>query len=461
MITHKDEQTIIAQCTPQGSGAIALLRITGSHAIDIADKMAQLSSKKSLKSVKSHTVHYGSIINDKNEIIDKVMFIVMHAPRTFTGQDTVEITSHNNPFIIQDIINQAIEYGARIAQKGEFAQRAFESGKIDLVQAEAINDLIHAHTQMALKKSLQQLEGSFSHWIKSIENKLTRALAWCQASFEFLDEHEQDDTFDEEIKQTLQALSREISELKATFNQQQQIKQGIKIALVGSVNAGKSSIFNALLNQKRSIVTDIEGTTRDSVEAGIYRHNNYWTLVDTAGLRQTQDIVEQEGIKRSFEEAQKADIILIVFDGSRDLSEQEWSVYKDLIDSYAHKSIIIHNKSDLPQSHDNKLIDKAHLSFSSMSKEGLEELNTLIEDRIQDILSKHDSPFLLNQRQYNLIVGLEQKIKTVIEMVRHTPQYELVSYHLNDALEYITELTGKTISEAGMDTVFKEFCVGK
>ena len=226
----------------------------------------------------------------------------MRSPKTFTGQDTVEITCHNNQFIIEEIINLAIANGARLAQQGEFTKRAVFNGKIDLVQAEAINELIHAQTQLALKQSLAQLTGSFSHCLASLEKELLKALALSEASFEFLDE-EMD--FAPQIQALISSLQNTITGIKKTFNQQQQIRQGIRIAIIGSVNAGKSSLFNALLNQDRAIVSAIAGTTRDAIEAGVYTKGNYWTLVDTAGLRQTHDIIEQEGIKRSLKRHKK------------------------------------------------------------------------------------------------------------------------------------------------------------
>ncbi len=347
MLLSTDEQTIIAQCTPKGSGAIALLRLSGADAIDIASKISILASGKTLTQVPSHTVHYGSVINADQKVIDKVMFIVMHAPRTFTGQSVVEITTHNNQFLIEDIIAQAIKHGARVAQQGEFARRAVMNEKIDLVQAEAINELIHANTQLALKKSLAQLEGSFSHWIESIEQKLIKALALSEASFEFIDE--EDLEFNQQISTIITKTLDTIAQLKNTFDQQQQIRQGIRIAIIGSVNAGKSSLFNAMLKKDRAIVTSIAGTTRDVIEAGLYRNNNYWTLIDTAGLRQTNDIIERKGIERSHKEAGLADIILLVIDGSHAMTNQEQQVYDELYAQHTDKTIVIKNKSDLEQ----------------------------------------------------------------------------------------------------------------
>ncbi|HZW61865.1 MAG TPA: tRNA uridine-5-carboxymethylaminomethyl(34) synthesis GTPase MnmE [Candidatus Babeliales bacterium] len=456
-IAH-DEQTIIAQCTPKGTGALALLRISGTDAVGIADKISKLASGKPLYDQPTHTVHYGFVLDDQRKPIDQVMFIVMRAPRTFTGQHTVEITCHNNPFIIEAIIVQAIIAGARLAQEGEFTKRAVQNNKIDLLQAEAINELINANTQQALKQSLSQLEGSFSSWILNIEKDLIKAFAFTQASFEFIDEEME---FGPQIKLIILDVINTIGSIKRTFTQQQHIRQGFRIALIGAVNAGKSSLFNAILNKKRAIVTNIAGTTRDAIEAGIYKTNNYWTLVDTAGLRQTDDAIEQEGIIRSHAEAHQADIILLVVDQARAMIDQERMVYEDLINRYSHKIIVVLNKADIPSVLTHHLSLKASITVSSTSRNNIEELEHLIEEKIAHLLAQSDAPFLLNQRQYNLLIGLEQKLNNVLTMFEGIVEYEILAYHLNEAIAQLTELTGKTISEQGMDAVFREFCVGK
>lgn len=459
MILNHDDQTIVAHCTPRGSGAIALLRISGLEALAIAATMSNLASKKSILEVPSHTVHFGSVINSAGNHIDQAMFIVMHGPKTFTGQDVVEITCHNNPFLIEAIIQRALESGARLAQEGEFTKRAFLNKKIDLIQAESINELIHASTQMALKRSLAQLEGSFSHWLQGIEKELIKNSALSEASFEFIDEEME---FGKQIDQSLQELLQKVETIKKTFNQQQHIRQGVRIALIGTVNAGKSSLFNALLNKKRSIVTDIAGTTRDVVEAGVYKNSCYWTLIDTAGLRQTNDIVEQEGINRSYQEAQQADCILLIFDGSRLLTPQEQTIYDDLLTKYSHKILRVYTKSDLLDYDQEKLAARPYLRVSVHNKNSITNLEQTLENKIElDFFNNLESPFLLNQRQFNLLLSLEKNIITVKNLLVEPIAYELVSFHLNDALEKITELSGKTITEQSMDAIFREFCVGK
>jgi len=453
------DQPIIAQCTPQGSGAIALLRLSGNNALIIADAISKLPGNKKISDQKTHTIHYGFVIDAQGNHIDQVLFLVMHAPQTFTGEHTVEITCHNNPFIIQNIIAAAITAGARLAQEGEFSRRAVHNNKIDILQAEAINDLIHANTQLALKQSLSQLEGSFTQWITSIEKQLIKALALSDASFEFLDEENME--FNTHIKEIIEHVLTTTNNLKTTFNQQQHIRNGIRIAIIGSVNAGKSSLFNALLNKERAIVTNIAGTTRDVIEAGLYKNGNYWTLIDTAGLRTTEDIIEQMGINRSHEEAQKADIIVLVFDGSQKLSIAEKQVYQELLNNYRDKIIIVTNKADLPQQAHTILTNETMYTVSTHDKTGIQLIENAIQAKINTLFQSIGSPFLLNQRHFNALLTLEKNLLTILTMLTPPTSYELVSYHLHDALTTLSELTGKTISEAGMDAIFREFCVGK
>lgn len=459
MMQHREEESIIAQCTPQGSGAIALLRLCGADSWNIAQKMIYLAQGKRLQEQASHTVHAATVRAKDGTVIDHVMVIAMRGPRTFTGQDTIEITCHNNQFLVDAIIQEALSLGARIAEQGEFTRRAFLNKKIDLIQAEAINDLIHAQTQLALKKSLAQLEGSFSAWLAELEKELVRSLAWCEASFEFLDEEVE---FGSQILAHITQISDKLADLKKTYDSQQQVRQGIRIALVGSVNAGKSSLFNTLLGQKRAIVTPIAGTTRDSIEASLYRHGNFWTLIDTAGMRKTDDAIEQEGILRSYHEAHAADIVILVIDGSRAVLAEELEIYQKLCAAHEHKMIIVVHKSDQPPvANINLPTHLRRLSLSSKDQKNHPLLEEAIEQKITALFEKLDSPFLLNKRQYATLLTLESKLCIISTMLKGKIQYELVSYHLKDALEDLSQLTGKSVSEAGMDMVFKEFCVGK
>ncbi|KKP35992.1 MAG: tRNA modification GTPase MnmE [candidate division TM6 bacterium GW2011_GWF2_32_72] len=448
--------TIIAQCTPKGSGAIALIRISGNKAVTITDSISKLASGKKLSELESHTIHFGWITGSNGKKIDQVMFLLMKAPKTFTGEDTVEITCHNNPFIIEEIINLAIQNGARIAQPGEFAKQAFLNDKLDLIQAESINELIHAQTQQALKKSLSQTEGSLSKFICEIEEDIILALAHSDASFEFLEE--EDIAFAPQIKEILNTIQNKIARIKQNFEKRQLIKQGVKIALVGGVNAGKSSLFNALIGQDKAIVTDIAGTTRDTVESSLYKNGSFLTLVDTAGIRETTDIVEQKGIEKSIQQAALADIILLITDASKEPSDQEKSLFNELLTKYPSKITTVFHKIDLK---DNA---ELHVDIKTSIKDSnsIEHLKKHIDNKIVNLLTTADSPFLLNERQIELIEDLEKNITEIQSMLKtKSVEYELVSYQLKKSLESLAEITGKTVSEESMNKIFKQFCVGK
>lgn len=449
-------ETIIAQCTPSGSGALALLRVSGSNAWKITCQAAKLSSKQKLSKVSSHTIHHGWVVDSTGAIIDEVMFFAMRGPKTFTGEDVIEITSHNNPFIIENILQRIIQCGARLAQPGEFSKQAVENNKLDLIQAEAINELIQANSQQVLKQSLEQLRGSLSHWVKKLEKDVIQLIALCEASFEFLEE-EMD--FSEQMHATVRQLLMHIADLKITFNKQQQIREGVRVAIIGPANTGKSSLFNALTGKEKAIVTKFSGTTRDVLEAGLYQDGMYVTLIDTAGVRNTFDEIEQEGIVRSYKEAKSADIILLSLDGGAEPSKEQKLVYEDIYNKHKEKIIIVKNKADCKNK--NSLFPFANLRVSSKNKTGLNELKKEIMKKVKALFSSGSSSFLVNKRHYDLLLAFEQELLIVKEMLRESADYELIAHHLKEALATLTELTGKSVSEQALDAVFKEFCVGK
>ena len=449
--------TIVAQCTPSGSGALALIRISGLNACSIVEKGARLSSSNKLSDVATHTIHHGHIVSVDGAVIDEVLFFVMHAPRTFTGENTVEVTVHNNPFIIQAVIDRIVACGARLAFNGEFSKQAVLNGKMDVIQAEAINELIHANSEHQLKQSFSQLAGTFSAWIAELEQDLLRLMALCEASFEFLEE---DVDFSAPMQEQLAAVLTKIAHVQKTFDIQQQLRNGVRIALIGSVNAGKSSLFNVLLGKQRAIVTPIAGTTRDAIESGLYKDGIYWTLIDTAGLRVTDDIVEQQGIERSYAEAATADIIIVVSDGSRAMIDAEHKVYETILDRYAQKIILVRNKSDQLCIVDDLFKDA--LPVSTVTQQGVAELEKTIESLINRQLKKDICPFLLNKRHFSLLSSCEQQLRIAQELLEQDNRaYELIAIHLKDAIAVLTELTGHSVNEKAMDMIFKEFCVGK
>ncbi len=459
---NRYSDTIVALCTPVGAGALALIRLSGPQAWDTGNNFIRLKSSKVLLDMASHTVHAADIY-DGSKTVDAVMVIALRGPRTFTGYDTLEITCHNNPFIIQEIIQLCINYGARPAQQGEFTRQAYDNKKIDLLQAESINELIAAQTQAAIKKSLSQLEGSLTSHIAIIEDMLCKSIAWCESSFEFLDDQ---GDFHQEISGFLKKIIEAIKPIMAGYAAQKQIRQGYRVALIGSVNAGKSSLFNLLIGQKRAIVTPIAGTTRDSIENTLILGTITTTLIDTAGLRTTADVIEQEGIERSYQQAHESDVILLVIDGSRPVTEQELTIYRDLLARYPQKIILVQNKADLPNFSQSDLLESypADVYATAGSEESKKLLESEIVKKISALSHDHEVPFLINKRHYELLQAVYQDIihtQAMLENSGSTPHYELISDHLKQALEHISELTGKTVSEKALDRVFKEFCVGK
>lgn len=459
--TSHDTQPIVACCTPRGAGAIALIRISGIGALTVADRLGRLSAGIAISQVATHTIHYGYVIDGSGNTIDTVLFLIMHGPRTFTGHDTVEITAHNNPFLIDAIIDAAIAAGARLAEPGEFSKRAVLAGKMDLIQAEALHEFIHAGTMQGLKASYAQLSGSLSSHITGIKKKLLHALALSNASFEFIEEE------NVEFGSTIQGVIREVTEqvvhLLEQVPLQQQLKEGARIALVGAVNAGKSSLFNALLGTNRAIVTPIAGTTRDVIEAGVYRQGEHQMLIDTAGIRVTDDIIEKEGIERSEHEAAKADVVLVVIDLTRQLSAEEIVTYDLLVQRYHEKMIVVYTKADMDQVSGYTAPHTVQsVTVSVYKPETITQLMQMIDAvRAKTLNHGGSTPYLLNQRQIRLLEALKAKLFSLLGVMQVKIRYEIVAHHVHDALATISELTGKSVSEAAMDAVFKEFCVGK
>ena len=456
MFSSSDEKPIIALCTPRGSGAIAIIRISGNECLNIIEKISYLSSGKKLSEAKTHTINHGHIVENK-KIIDEVLFLVMKAPKTFTGQDTVEINCHNNPFIIEKIIELSVQNGAHYAQRGEFTRRAFLNKKIDLIQAESIHDLIAAQNELELKKSVEKLHGSLSSHVKEIEDKLINILSMTETSFEFIEEEQQDIGIKEKIRKDIKSLIGKTSELISGFNQQQQIKHGIRISLIGGVNAGKSTLFNALIKKDRAIVTNIPGTTRDSVEYSLFKNGNFWTFVDTAGIRKTENKIEQMGIEKSFEEAKSSDIILLIQDSSKATSTDEQKIYDEIKSKFPEKIICVQSKIDELKTE----IYGNEMQVSAKTGLGISSLLKIIDEKIQSTFKSMKSQFLLSERQHNIISELNVKLKSIENKNANRIQYELVSHHIKEMLEMISQLTGKSVEKKVMDNIFSSFCVGK
>lgn len=449
------EEPIIAQSTPVGKGALALIRVSGVGVIELVAQCTALMNKQNLQNVPSHTVHAGWIMNSDGNRIDQVVVYPLKGPKTFTGQDMVEISCHNNQLIINHIINQIIHLGARIATSGEFTKRAVINKKLDLIQAEAINEILEASNETALKYSLAQLEGTLSAFITQCEKKLLHIISLCEVSFEFVEEGF---SLDDQIRAEITTLLTELATLINAGTQQRYIKEGIRIALLGSVNTGKSSLFNQLLGKNRAIVSSIPGTTRDVIESSWYIDGFNATVIDTAGIRSTGDIIEQLGIEKSFQEAAIADIILLVYDASRPLTAQEKTIYEQLITSYANKIITVYTKKDLIDLTTASLLP---LCVNTHDEQDLVSIKTLLHSAISKLMSGSSSPFLLNNRQLALLTNLYHELNDLNSTMTTIIEHEIVSYQLRLILGNIADLLGHTISEQSLDMIFKDFCIGK
>ncbi len=449
--------TIVAQATPIGSGAIALIRLSGEDVFAIVSQIAKVHGP-SLSERPSHSIAYGTVTSNEQACIDQVLFFLMHGPKTFTGEDCIEITCHNNQHIVQAIIHRCILAGARLAERGEFTRRAVENSKMELLQAEAIQDLIHAQNAQEIQRALAQLDGSFSAWINNLTQILIQAQALCEVSFEFLDEEYNPQ---KQLIALLNSISQQLALTEQQFSMQQQIRNGLRIVLIGSTNAGKSSLLNRICNQDRAIVTSVPGTTRDTIEVIIPKPNIAWTLVDTAGLRDTDDAIEAAGIKRTKREIAKADLLILLIDGTvQRIPDDLQAEYRTIQQQHGHKLLIIQTKADLTTK-ENPFI-QPDLYISNTQATGFDELTKLIEAKSTQLLPSTELPFSLNQRHMHSITRVQKTLSTIItEAQKPTPLYEILSLHLSDSIAELNSISGKEQQEELLNQVFSSFCVGK
>ncbi len=459
---------IIARTTPLGSGAISIIRISGKNARNLLNDFARLSSKKLISEVSTHTINHGFFVDENSENIDEVLFLVMDSPRSFTGEDVIEISCHCNEFIVKKIIDLICSKGARIAKPGEFTQRAVENNKIDILQAESIKDIISAQSEFSTKAAVKQLGGSLSKITNEIDHDLSKIAAWCQANFEFLDEER---NFKNKIEAMLKDLNEKISKILKDNNIHEKIRNGIKVLIIGSVNAGKSSLFNSLVSKNRAIVSPTEGTTRDIVETTINKNGLFFTFLDTAGIRKTKNKIEIEGIKRGLKELNEADIILSIYDISNKKTTEEINFYNKIIKKYNEKIILAFNKADsenkINKFKKNKfyLNSKEKTSFIFISSKKNINLNLLWEIIFKKINLMEENinlPYLLNKRHLELLSQLENSIKNLTKKIKSENIYfEILLKDIHDSQQIISNLSGRSIEEKSFDLVFKEFCVGK
>ena len=465
------DDTIAAISTPIGEGGIGIVRLSGRDSLKFADKIFMSKDGKKPSGFRTYTVHYGHIVEkskgkrQKAKVIDEVILTVMRAPRSYTKEDVVEINCHSGIAPLKKILDLCLINGARLAEPGEFTKRAFLNGRIDILQAEAVLDIIKAKTELSLRSALNNLEGLFSKKINEIREKLIDIYARMEASIDFSEEDLRG-VRKENIFKKLKMIKNEVEKLVSDSNQGRILRQGIKTVICGSPNVGKSSLMNAILKESRSIVTPIPGTTRDAIEEIVNINGIPVMLVDTAGITDTDHLVEKEGIRRSRIYLENADLVLLVLDWSRRLNKDDLAIIKKIRDNNKEAVVAI-NKTDLKKKLDIKKIKKffpksyfAHVS--ALNLKGLDKL----EDEIENMVWKGKAPGasfigVSNERQLNILRRSVSDINEAIAAYKSRLSMDCISVYVRSSIENLGEITGHTITEQALDKIFSEFCIGK
>lgn len=455
--------TIAAIATAMANSGIGIIRMSGNEAVDIADHIFRAKNGKSLKDCKSHTIHYGYIM-DENEMIDEVLVMIMKAPNSYTREDTIEINCHGGMLVMQKILEMTIKNGARPAEPGEFTKRAFLNGRIDLAQAESVIDIINSKNDFALKSSLIQLKGKMSHKIRELRKKIIHETAYIESAVDD-PEHYSLDGYPEHLKDVVFHLKSEVQKLLDTADQGRMLKEGIHTVIVGKPNVGKSSLLNILSGSERAIVTDVAGTTRDILEEQVYLNGIALNVIDTAGIHETEDIVEKIGVDKAKEYLKNADLVLYVIDGSQSLSEEDHKIVEMI---QGKKVIILLNKSDLeqkPETDDLEYLSKLskHMVFISAKKgDGIAELSKTIYDMfLKHDISFNDELVITNIRHKNALLQTLESLNFVEESIQNQMPEDFYSIDFMHAYEALGMITGESVEDDLAQEIFSKFCMGK
>ena len=456
------ETTIAAISTAMSASGIGIVRISGENAMDVISRIYRSKGgKKKIKEVPSHTIHYGYIYNGE-ELIDEVLVMIMRAPRTFTGEDTVEIDCHGGVYAMKRVLETVLKNGAEIAGPGEFTKRAFLNGRLDLSQAEAVMDVIQAKNDYALKSSMEQLRGSVQKAIRDIREKLIYHIAYIESALDD-PEHISLDGYPQELLEVVDKEQQEVKRLLKSSSDGKIIQEGIQTVILGKPNAGKSSLLNLLLGENRAIVTDIAGTTRDILEEYITLHGITLKITDTAGIRETEDIVEKIGVDKAREMAQKADLILYVVDSSVPLDENDEEIMSML---GGKKAIILYNKTDLtPVIPLEELREKTGhpvIPISAKEETGITEL----EDKVKEMffggeLSFNDEVYITNARHKAALEEADKSLDLVRNSIEMGMPEDFFSIDLMNAYENLGKILGESVGEDLVNEIFSKFCMGK
>ena len=456
------DDTIAAIATPPGEGGLAVVRVSGAQALAITDKCFLPAGKNSLKpsAAATHTVQYGKIVRGET-VVDEVLLAVLHSPRTFTREDTVEISCHGGILPAKLVLDTLLENGARLAEPGEFTRRAFLNGRIDLAQAEAVADLIRSRTELALAAANEQLAGKLSRRINLLRDDLMHTLAHVEAHIDFPDEDISPDT-KEQLLARLENGMKFMDELLRTANEGQILRHGIRAAIVGRPNAGKSSLLNQLLGHDRAIVSPIPGTTRDTIEETANIRGLPVVFIDTAGLREARDEIEQEGVRRSREALAKAEFILHVLDASEPLTPADEKYFAEFA---GKKRILVRNKVDLPVRLSEFRSQKPEVSMvdvSCLTGGGIEKLKDAVKELIWSGEIKSEMlQVMINSRHQDALNRARAAAGRAAEALRGGATLELVALDLRIAVNAVGEIVGKTATEDLLDSIFSQFCIGK
>lgn len=450
------ENTIVAISTNNiGVGAINIIRVSGENAIEIVSK---IFTNKNFKDAKSHTIHYG-FIKDQEEIIDEVLVMLMRAPKTYTMEDVVEINCHGGYITTNKIYELLLKYGANAAEPGEFTKRAFLNGRINLMEAESISDLIEAKTEKASNLALNGLRGKTTKIISSLREKMVTLLANIEVNIDYPEYQDELQITKTNITPVLTNIKEELLNIIDESQNSKIIKNGINIAIIGRPNVGKSSILNAILEENKAIVTDISGTTRDIVEGSVVYNGIALNFIDTAGIRETEDIVEKIGVEKSREVQKKADITILVLNNNEKIAEEDI----ELIESIkSQKAIVFVNKTDLPCKLNRGELPYEIMKGSTKNGEGIEELKKKILDMfaVSDLANK-DLAYLSNSRQIGLARRALKNIEHVIEENQNNVPVDMLSIEIKEAWEELGKLIGESYEDELVDNIFSRFCLGK
>jgi tRNA modification GTPase len=456
----KEFDTIAAIATSLGEGGISIVRVSGDKALNIVSSIFEGKNQRELKDIKPYTMRYGYIINkDSNEVLDEVLVSYMKGPRSFTAEDTVEINCHGGVISTNGVLEEVIKAGARIAEPGEFTKRAFLNGRIDLSQAEAVIDIIRAKTELSMKSALLQSEGRVSREIKSLRHRLLSVIAHIEATVDFPEDDLEEITSDK-VTIDLKEIICEMQGMISSANEGRILREGLNVVIVGKPNVGKSSLLNALLMEKRAIVTEIPGTTRDVIEEYINLEGIPLKIIDTAGIRETEDVVEKIGVEKSKEKIEEADLIIMMLDISNELDEEDKEIINYIKDK---KYIILLNKADLDKKIDltEYGIDGDVLEVSAKTGEGLINL----KDTIKNMFFKGEiaatEVMITNNRHKEALLRAKERCIAALDTLESKLSIDLASIDVRSAWSFLGEITGETMEEDIIDKIFSEFCIGK